>query len=260
MLDPKTHERRRSERLRGCLPSCDAADPETGRSWLFAAVAGAAERSSRTKADRGSFAAMRAAPIPGDGARGKHEMAKAHLAIATVGEVGLVAVVMRYSRALWAEWIDFNASTAVFGRVLIHAASCFGGAPRRWIFEEPDCRVLHWDGRREHIADLLQAVARHMGSSLGIWHDRYRGPATAACEHLVCAEACPTRLELPAGNAALRLLLDDTVPHMPHPRQPARTIAEMFAEERGHLLPLPDSWGAPDIWFEDENDDGTFCA
>jgi hypothetical protein len=177
-------------------------------------------------------------------------MGKAHLAFASVAELGLVAVVMRYSRALWAEWVDFNASTAVFGCVLIHATSYFGGAPRRWVFEEPDCRVLHWDGHREHFADLLQAVAGHMGSSLGIWHDRYRGPATAACENLACVAQRPKRLDLPAANAALCELLNDTAPHLPHPRQPCRTIAELFAEERGNLLPLPGSWGALDFWFE----------
>ena len=180
-------------------------------------------------------------------------MAVAHVGFTSVGELGLLAVVLRYSRASWAQWVDFNASTATFGYALIHAATFFGGVPRRWMFEEPDCRVLAWDGHREYFASLLEAIADHMGSSLALWHERYRGPATRACERLIWATACPRRADLGAGNGVLRVALDDTELRQPHPRQPGRSIAETFAEERVHLLPLPASWTALDSWFEAEN-------
>jgi transposase len=182
-------------------------------------------------------------------------MAVAHVGFTTAGRVGLLAVVLRYSSARWAWWVDFNADTATFGRALIHAATFFGGAPRRFVFEEADCRVLRWDGHCEHFAEILQAVAHHMGSSLALWHERYCGPATRVCEHLVWTTARPRQAELDAGNARLRAALRDTMPYLPHPQQPGRSIAEHFAEERVHLLPLPASWAALDVWFEAATDD-----
>lgn len=183
-------------------------------------------------------------------------IAVAHVGFTAAGEIGLLTVVLRYSRASWARWVDFNASTATFGRALIDAATFFGGAPRRWVFEEPDCRVLHWDGHCEHFADLLEAVAHHMGSSLAIWHGRYCGLAIRACEHLVRTTARPRKAELNSDNAQLHLALGETVPRLPHPQQPGLSVAEHFAEERVHFLPLPVSWAALDVWFEAEKNDG----
>jgi len=171
------------------------------------------------------------------------------------GDVGLLAVVLRHSRATWAQWVDVDASTAVFGRALIDAARHFGGAPWWWVFEEPDCRVLHWDGRRQHFAALLQVVAKHMASSLALWHERFGGPAVAACERLFWMRPCPRRCELAAGNVALRVWLNETLQHSPHPQQPSRSVADVFAEERRTLVPLPASWAALDVWFEAESAD-----
>ena len=175
----------------------------------------------------------------------------AHVGFATIGEVGLVAVVLRYSHALWAQWVDFNASTAVFSWALIHTAYHFGGSPRRWIFEEPDCRVLQWDGHRQYFADLLEATARHLSSQLGIWSGRYRGPASSALTYLSGAAHCPRRSELFQGNVALRELLRGTM-CLPHPHQPGRSIAAVFQEERDHLSPLPTSWHELAVWFGGE--------
>lgn len=187
---------------------------------------------------------------------GRTNAGVAHVGFTPVGDVGLLAVVLRHSRATWAQWVDFNASTAVFGHALIDAARLFGGVPRRWVFEEADCRVLHWDGCKQHFAALLQAVAAHMASSLALWHERYRGPAVAACERIFWARRCPRRGELAAGNAALCVWLNETFQHSPHPHQPNRSLAEVFAEQEcRHLLPLPASWSALEPWFEPEGDD-----
>ena len=173
--------------------------------------------------------------------------AVAHVGLAPVGEVGLLAVVLRYSQAVWAQWVDHNASSADFGEALVLAARHFGGAPRRWVFEEADCRVLHWDGRRACFAELIEVVAQQTASSLSLWHDRYCGPATCACERLIWEMPCPRwRERLRAGNAALRQLLHETLPNWPHPQQPSRSVAEVFAEERVELLPLPKAWATLD--------------
>lgn len=173
--------------------------------------------------------------------------AVAHVGFAPVGEVGLLAVVLRYSRAVWAQWLDYDASSADFGEALILATRHFGGVPRRWVFEEADCRVLSWDGRRARFAFPLEVVAQQTASSLSLWHNRYCGPATRACERLIWETPCPRwRERLRAGNAVLRQLLRETLPHWSHPQQPSHSVADVFAEERAELLPLPESWAVLD--------------
>ena len=201
-------------------------------------------------AGRASFAGAHGSPARSD-------VDVAHVGFTPVGEVGLLAVVLRHSGATWAQWIDFNASTAVFGRAFIDACVHFGGTPRRWVFEEPDCRVLHSDGRTEHFAAVLQAVAEHMASSLELWHGRYRGPAVNACERIVWARPWPSRVGLAAGNAALRVWLSETLWHVTHSRQPSREVIEVVAEDSRLLLgPLPASWAALDPRFAAEGEDG----
>ena len=177
------------------------------------------------------------------------DKAVAHVSFASVGGLGLLTVVLRYSRATWARWMHFNAPTSTFGRALIEAAWFFGGAPRRWVVEEPDCRVLHWDGRSEHFADFLQAVAQHMGSSLSLWHGRYRGPATAAGERLIGLMPRLWLAGLPDGETVLAHALDE-ISKRPHSRGPHLSIAQMLAEERSYLLSLPASWSALDVWLD----------
>lgn len=187
----------------------------------------AGERGRRRSEERGSEASRRPMALP-----------IAHVGLARVGAVSLLTVVLRYSRAPWAQWVSFDAPTGTFGRALLAAAGFFGGVPRRFVFEEPDCRVLHWDGHGEHFALLLQAVARHLGSELALWHERWCGPATRAGERLIWATVCPKAGELGEANAALRVALERAM-RLPHPHEPDRSIAEVFGEERGQLSPFP---------------------
>lgn len=182
----------------------------------------------------------------------------AHVACAPFGEHELVVVVLRYSRALWAQWVPRDAPTVAFCRCILRAAQRFGGSPRWWLFEEPDCRVLHWDGMREHFADPLEELAWHLSSGLGVWSGRDRGPAVAALEYLRGATASPSRRGRTTANAALRTLLAETAPRRSHPRQPGRSVAEVHAEERRHLHPLPAERDVLDAWLRDAQDDAAF--
>jgi len=182
-------------------------------------------------------------------------LGRAHVGLSRVGTVSLLVVVLRYSQALWAQWVDFDAPSATFARALCSAATFFGGAPRRFVFEEPDCRILSWDGRAEHFADVLQAVARHLGCELELWHERWCGPATRAAERLIWATSCPAVATLAASNAALRLVLTQAR-RLPHPHEPARSVAEVLAAERAQLSPVPMSCSSLTAWLEDEDHDG----
>jgi hypothetical protein len=43
---------------------------------------------------------------------------------------------------------------------------------------------------------------------------------------------------------------------LPHPHEPARSVAEVLAAERAQLSPLPVSCSALTAWLEDEDYDG----
>lgn len=191
---------------------------------------------------------------PRKGLRGS----RAHVAWDPFGEHELVVVVLGYSRALWAQWVERDAPTAVLARCLLHAAHCFGGSPRWWTFEEPDCRVLQWDGTSERFAAPFEALAWHLGSGLGVWRGGSRGPAVAAFDDLRWAPVWPGRQGLSRSNRALGAWLVERASRKPHPGQPSRSVAEVFAEERGHLHPLPATWDTLDARLAGAKDDRAF--
>lgn len=153
----------------------------------------------------------------------------------------LVVAVLRYSRALWAELVETPAAGSLC-RALVHGARYFGGTPRRWWLEYPDCWVVgqERESLRWRFAPPLPALARHLATELGVWMPRGCGLAEAALGYLAWAPGMRRlRGRRPENNRALRAFLDETAQRRPHPHQPGRTIAEVLVEERGHLRPLP---------------------
>ena len=157
------------------------------------------------------------------------------------GQSVLVVVVLRYSRALWAELME-EPTAASLCRALLDGARYFGGSPRRWWLEYPDCWVVKQerDGTRWRFTSPLPALARHLSTELGVWMPRGRGLAEAALDYLawefVMKRARGRRAD---DNRALRAFLDETAQRRPHPVQPGRAIDDVLAEERGYLRPLP---------------------
>ena len=165
----------------------------------------------------------------------------AHVAWEALGQSVLVVAVLRYSRAVWAELVD-EPSSVLLCRALVHGVRYFGGSPRRWQFEYPDCWVVQQerDELRWHFVSPLPELARHFSAELGVWTPCGRGLAEAALDYLAWAfvmKRVPGRQS--DDNRALRAFLDQTAQPRPHPLQPGRSIAEVLAEERGHLRPLP---------------------
>jgi hypothetical protein len=165
----------------------------------------------------------------------------AQVAWETCGPHVLVVAVLRYSRAMWAELVEAP-TVGWLALTLLEGARYFGGSPRRWWLEYPDCWAVGQErGSLEwRFAPPLPQLARHLSSALGVWMPRGRGLAEAALDYLAWAfvmkRMCRRRSE---ANRALRAFLDDTAQRRPHPRLPGRSIAEVLAEERGYLRPLP---------------------
>jgi transposase len=154
----------------------------------------------------------------------------------------LVVVVLRYSRALWAELTEGLTADSL-GRVLIHAVRYFGGSPRRWWFEYPDCWAVREDREtlQWRFVSPLPELARHLSAELGVWMPNSRGLAESALHYLAAERVLRRgRGQWFGDNRALRTFLDATAQRRPHPSRPGRSIAEVFAEERRHLRPLPE--------------------
>jgi transposase len=167
---------------------------------------------------------------------------EAQVAWEQVGEGGLVVAVLGYSRAMWAELVHGELSPRSLGRVLVHAVHSFGGSPRRWLFEYPDCWVVRQerDSLRWRFASPLPELARHFAAELRVWTPCERGLAEAALDYLSWAfVGRRVRGRRRDYNQALRTFVEQTAHTRPHPRVAGRSIAEMLDEERGQLLPLP---------------------
>jgi len=153
----------------------------------------------------------------------------------------LVVAVLRYSRALWAELVE-EPTASWIGKALVDGARYFGGSPRRWWLEYPDCWVVRQDrdSPRWRFTSPLPELARHLSTELLVWMPRGRGLAEAAL-HSVAWEFVLKRGRgrRSEDNRALRAFLDETAQRRPHPLQPDRSIAEVLTEERRHLRPLP---------------------
>jgi hypothetical protein len=152
----------------------------------------------------------------------------------------LVVVVLRHSRALWTE-LTATLTASSLCRTLLHGVRYFGGSPRRWWFEYPDCWVVQQEREslRWRFVSPLPEFARHLSAELGVWMPNRRGLAESALHYLAWRFMTKRGRGWPRDNRALRVFLDATAQRRPHPSYPDRSIAEMLAEERRHLCPLP---------------------
>ncbi len=153
----------------------------------------------------------------------------------------LVVAVLRYSRALWAELVEEPTAVSLC-LALVHGARYFGGSPKRWWFEYPDCWVVQQDrdSPRWRFTSPLPELARQLSTELGVWMPRDRGLAEAALDYLAWTFFVK-RLHGRRSdhNRALRAFLEETARRRPHPVQPGRAVDEVLAEELGQLRPLP---------------------
>ena len=151
-------------------------------------------------------------------------------------------IVLAYSRALWAELV-FELTADSLCRSLVRASTYFGGASRQWLFDNPKSVVLerHGDAARFH-PDLLQLAGHyHVQPRLcAVRKANQKGRVERAVRYLRERFFAGRRItDLAAGNRDLARFLEDIALPRPHPEFKDRSVADVLAEERLHLLPLP---------------------
>ncbi|HEY0633686.1 MAG TPA: IS21 family transposase [Thermoleophilaceae bacterium] len=151
-------------------------------------------------------------------------------------------IVLAYSRAMWAELV-LDLSVHSLRRSLVRAAVFFGGCARQWLFDNPKTVVLerHGDAVRFHPGLLEIAGALRVEPRVcGVRKPQEKGGVERAIRFLrERFFAARTLHSVAQGNAQLLEFLTTLAAPRPHPRWPDRSVADVFAEERRHLLALP---------------------
>lgn len=161
----------------------------------------------------------------------------------------LFVLELRYSRALWGELV-FDLSADGLCRSLVRAAVFFGGMPRQWLFDNPKTVVLerHGASARFHPALMELCGQMHVQPRLcGVARPQHKGGVERAIRYLRDRFLAGRQIHgIEQGNGELLTFLSQIAYQRPHPRQPQRTVAQVLAEERPHLLPVPEPLPATD--------------
>lgn len=153
-------------------------------------------------------------------------------------------LLLRYSRAMWAELVLEQTTTSLL-RSLVRAAQYFGGVTHQWLFDNPKSIVAAREGSAIRFQDALVDLASHLHVALRACRVRKptdKGGVERAIRYLK-TRFFPARVmaSLESGNEALWDFLETIANQRRHPTQKDRTVAEVFAEEKTRLLPLPDA-------------------
>jgi transposase len=153
-------------------------------------------------------------------------------------------LLLRHSRAMWAELV-LEQTTASLLRSLVRAAQYFGGVTHQWLFDNPKSIVAAREGSAIRFQAELVEVASRLHVALRACRIRKptdKGGVERGIRYLK-TRFFPARVipSLESGNAALLQFLETVAMRRQHPTQKDRTVAEVFAEERARLLPLPDA-------------------
>ncbi len=151
-------------------------------------------------------------------------------------------MVLAYSRALWAELV-FELSADSLCRSLVRGTAWMQGSARQWLFDNAKAVVLerHGDAARFH-PDLLDLASHyHVQPRLcAVGQAPQKGRVERAVRYLRERFFAGRRITaLAAGNRELARFLEDIALPRPHPVFKDRSVAEVLAEERAQLLPLP---------------------
>lgn len=153
-------------------------------------------------------------------------------------------ILLRHSRAMWAELV-LEQTTASLIRSLVRAAQYFGGVTREWLFDNPKSIVAAREGRAIRFQSALVEIASQFHTALRACRIRKptdKGGVERVIRYLK-TRFFPARVihSLETGNAALWQFLETVAMKRRHPTQKDRTVAEVFAEEKSRLLPLPNA-------------------
>jgi transposase len=151
-------------------------------------------------------------------------------------------MVLSYSRALWAELV-YELTADSLCRSLVRGTTWLGGSARQWLFDNARAVVLerHGDAARFH-PDLLDLAGHyHVQPRLcAVGKGNQKGRVERAVRYLRERYFAGRRItDFATGNRELARFLEEIALPRPHPVFKDRSVAEVLAEERPRLLPLP---------------------
>lgn len=155
----------------------------------------------------------------------------------------LFVMVLGHSRAMWGEFV-LDLSVHSLCRSLVRGAAAFGGVPRQWLFDNPKTVVLERVGPVARFHPTLAALAGAMRVEpklCAVAKPEHKGKVERAIRYLRDRFlAGRTITGVADGNRALARFVDEIAHARPHPAIAQRTVGQVFADERGRLLALPD--------------------
>ena len=151
-------------------------------------------------------------------------------------------IVLRHSRAMWAELV-LGQTTESLVRSLVRACHHFGGVTHQWLFDNPKSIVAAREGGAIRFQPALVELAGTLHVSLRACRIRKptdKGGVERGIRYLK-TRFFPARVisSLQEGNAALLNFLENVAMQRQHPIHKESTVAEVFAQEKERLLPLP---------------------
>jgi hypothetical protein len=153
-------------------------------------------------------------------------------------------MVLAYSRAVFAELV-LSLDVHSLRRSLLRASVFFGGSPRQWLFDNAKTIVIdrHGDVVRFHPLLLDLASRMHVQPRLcAPRQPQQKGSVERAVRYFKERFFAARSFHSVAhGNSQLAQFVQTIAHPRPHPVWPDRSVAEVFAEEQGRLLPLPES-------------------
>ena len=157
-------------------------------------------------------------------------------------QLWLFVMVLAHSRAVWGEFV-LDLSVHSLCRSLVRASAAFGGVPRQWLFDNPKTVVLERVGTavRFHPTLLALCAAMRVEPRLcAVARPEHKGKVERAIRYLRDRFLAGRRIaSVDEGNRALARFIADIGHARPHPRLAPRTVADVLADERPRLLPLP---------------------
>jgi hypothetical protein len=164
----------------------------------------------------------------------------------------VVFTLLSYSNATWAELV-LDLSHTSLSRALVRSAVHFGGSPRIWWFYSSRFAVLDRYASAARFQDAIVDVCSRLGARpqlLAVEAPRARPLVHQRLILLRSYFATHGATDnLVQANAELERYLEATAHHSPHPRQHAQTVAQLWAQERPFLLPLPEPLPTVEAWL-----------
>jgi transposase len=152
-------------------------------------------------------------------------------------------MVLCHSRAMWAELV-LELDIHSLRRSLVRASAHFGGSPRQWLFDNAKTVVVERAGDAVRFHPLLLELAGRMHVQPQLCRPRRpqdKGKVERAIRYLKDRFFAARAIHSVAhGNAQLASFCGGLAAARPHPHWPDKTVADVFDDERGHLLALPE--------------------